>query len=171
MQSEIASYGLLAALAIATLYAGWSDVRGRRIANWLTLTIAVTAPLFWLVAGLSPWPQIAAQIGTALLTFFVGAFLFKIRAVGGGDVKLFAALALWLEPGWFFNLVLLAAVLHGVISIVVYTQYRRAKLAGRKPAKQGVPYAVSIAIAVIGVLAVRYGPAAEAAFSHNAMLS
>ena len=92
-------YGLLAALAIALLVAAFTDLRSRKIGNWLTGAIALGAPLFWWACDMplwaDPWSQasVAAQLGIALLTFVILAVLFALRAMGGGDVKLLTALA------------------------------------------------------------------------------
>src|SRR5690606_22120485 len=107
MLDEPFKYGLLAALAIALLVAAFSDLRSRRIAKWLTGTIALGAPPFWWASAMplwaDPWAQtsVAAQLGVAAFTFAILAVLFAIRAMGGGDVKLLTALALWIEPPLF----------------------------------------------------------------------
>lgn len=96
-------YGLLAALAIALLVAAFTDLRSRQIGNWLNGGIALAAPLFWWASGLTLWPDIALQLSVALGTFAVLAVLFAMGAMGGGDVKLLTALALWIEPVPFLN--------------------------------------------------------------------
>ena len=106
-------YGLLAALAIALLTAAFTDLRSRQIGNWLNGAIALGAPLFWWASGLSLWPEVAAQLAVALAAFVVLAGLFALRAMGGGDVKLLTALALWVEPAWFANLQVVMALLGG----------------------------------------------------------
>ena len=90
------SYGLLIALAIALLVAAATDIRSRQIANWLTFGIALAAPAFWWATGLSLWPDVALQFAAAVVTFGACSALFAIRWMGGGDVKLLTALALWL---------------------------------------------------------------------------
>ena len=91
-------YGLLIALAIALLYAAFTDIRSRTIANSLNLAIAALAPVFWWASGLSLWPDVVIQLGIALAAFAVFAGLFALGMMGGGDVKLLTALALWIEP-------------------------------------------------------------------------
>ena len=44
------------------------------------------------------------------------AGLFALRAMGGGDVKLLTALALWIEPLWFLRLLVVMALLGGVLT-------------------------------------------------------
>jgi prepilin peptidase CpaA len=152
-------YGLLAALAIALLTAAFTDLRTRQIGNWLNGAIALGAPLFWWASGLSLWPEVAAQIGVALAAFVVLAGLFALRAMGGGDVKLLTALALWIEPAWFLKLVVMMALLGGVLTIAFAGWH---VIRGRK-GKLAIPYGVAIASAGLWVLSAQYWPAAETA--------
>jgi len=156
MQDDYFQYGLLAALAIALLVAAFTDIRSRRIANWLNAGIALGAPLFWWASGLSLWPGVAIQIGVALATFVVLAGLFALRAMGGGDVKLLAALALWIQPAQFLSLLLVMALVGGILTIVVGAWH----LMRRRRDRIAVPYGVAIAAGGLWVLATTYLPAA-----------
>src|SRR6188768_3903385 len=111
-------YGLLAALAIALLVAAFTDLRSRQIGNWLNGGIALTAPLFWWASEFSLWPDIALQLGVAFGTFAVLAGLFALGAMGGGDVKLLAALALWIAPSAFFQLLIMMSLVGGLLTLV-----------------------------------------------------
>lgn len=130
-------------LAILLLIAAASDLRSRIIPNWLNLAIALTAPLAWLAMGLAFWPDIAWQIGAAAAVFALFVAMFAFNAIGGGDVKLIGALALWIRPGLLPSLLLIMALIGGVIAA--------AMLIHRKINKTGdvaeVPYGVAIAIA------------------------
>ena len=110
-------YGLLAGLAIALLVAAFTDLRSRQIGNKLNAAIALGAPLFWWASGLALWPDVAIQVGVALAAFAVLAALFAFGAMGGGDVKLLTALALWLEPLWFFRLLMVMALVGGLLAV------------------------------------------------------
>ena len=87
---------LLIVLAAALLACCWWDLKTRTIPNWLNLAIALLAIPFWSATGLPLWPDMALQIGIAFVAFWVFAAAFAMGAMGGGDVKLIAALALWL---------------------------------------------------------------------------
>lgn len=147
-------YGLLAGLAIALLVAAFTDLRSRQIGNWLNAAIALGAPLFWWAGGLSLWPDVALQIGVAGAAFLVLAGLFAIGAMGGGDVKLLTALALWIEPGWFVQLLFVMAILGGVLTVVFAAWHM---LRGRKE-RLAIPYGVAIACAGLWVLTAQYWP-------------
>ncbi len=148
------SYGLLGALAIALLFAAFTDIRRRQIDNWLNAGIALGAPLFWWASGLSLWPGVAWQLGVAAGTFIILSGLFAIRAMGGGDVKLLTALALWIQPEWFLRLVIVMALVGGVLTIALGAWH----VARRQREKLAVPYGVAIAGAGLWVLAAQYLP-------------
>ena len=156
MTGGIPAYGLLAALAIALLFAAFTDLRARVIENWLTLAIALAAPLFWWASGLSVWPGMALQLGLGLAVFSALAGLFALGAMGGGDVKLLSALALWLPWQPFLKLVVLMALIGGVLTILAASWHRIA----RRPGRVQVPYGIAIAAAGLWVLAGTYWPSA-----------
>ncbi|PEQ14643.1 potassium:proton antiporter [Novosphingobium sp. PC22D] len=118
MLGGLISYALLAALAMALVFAAFTDIKRREIDNWLNLAIALGAPLYWLASGLG-WVEIAFQLGLALATFVVACVLFATRQMGGGDVKLITALALWFVPSNFLQLVVLMAMIGGGASIAM----------------------------------------------------
>ena len=153
MLDEPFKYGLLAMLAIALLVAAFTDLRSRRIGNWLTGAIALGAPLFWWATSLALWPDVALQVGVAALTFAVLAALFAIRAMGGGDVKLLTALALWIEPMQFVRLILAMALLGGVLTIVFGTWH----VMRRQREKLAIPYGVAISLAGLWTIYLGYG--------------
>ena len=152
-------YGLLAALAIALLTAAFTDLRSRHIGNWLNAAIAITAPLYWWASGLSLWPGVAFQLGVAAVTFAVLAGLFALRAMGGGDVKLLTALALWIEPMPFLRLLIMMALLGGVLTVVFGAWH----IARRRKDRLAIPYGVAIAAAGLWVLGTSYLPVVPAA--------
>lgn len=148
-------YGLLVALAIALLVAGFTDLRSRKIGNWLNAGIALTAPLFWWASGLALWPDIAVQLGVALGAFTVLAGLFYFGQMGGGDVKLLSALALWIAPWPFLKLVIMMALVGGVLTLLFGAWH----VMRRQREKLAIPYGVAIAIAGLWTLSTSYLPA------------
>jgi prepilin peptidase CpaA len=153
---ENIQYGLLIALAIALVFAALTDIRRRQIDNWLNLAIALGAPVFWWASGLSLWPGVAMQLGVALAAFAVLAGLFALRMMGGGDVKLLTALALWIEPASFLQLLVVMALAGGVLTLVMGVWH----ITRRQPNKLAIPYGVAIAFGGLWVLADNYVPAA-----------
>jgi prepilin peptidase CpaA len=109
-------FSQVAALAIA-LAGCVTDLRARRIPNVLTFGAAAGAAGYYLAAdGL-------AGLGFAAAGWLVGGLmflpLFALRGMGGGDVKLMAALGAWVGPGTAVWLALYAALAGGVFALVV----------------------------------------------------
>lgn len=148
-------YGLLAGLAIALVFAAFTDIRSRQISNRLNLAIALAAPLFWWASGLSLWPGVALQLGVALAAFAVFAGLFAAGMMGGGDVKLLTALALWIEPTHFLQLLIIMAFAGGVLTVVMGSVH----FLRRQKERLAIPYGVAIAFGGLWVLAANYLPA------------
>lgn len=156
MLSEYLHYGLLAGLAIALLFAAFTDMRRRQIDNWLNAGIALAAPLFWWSSGLSLWPGVALQLGIAVAAFAVFAGLFALKMMGGGDVKLLTALALWIEPTLFLKLLIVMALAGGVLTIVMGMWH----IMRRQRDRIAVPYGVAIAFGGLWALGTHYLPTA-----------
>jgi len=157
MHGALLTYGLLAALAIALAVAAVTDIQRRQIDNWLTGAIALGAPLFWWACGLGVG-GIGGQLLSAAICFLVLWAMFVMRLMGGGDVKLLAALALWIKPAWFLNLVMTMAVLGGVLSVALAVWH----LAHRRHDRLSVPYGIAISGAGLWILVSRYLPALQA---------
>jgi prepilin peptidase CpaA len=153
MQGGYFSYGLLCALAIALLIAAFTDLRRRRIDNWLNAGIALAAPLYWLASGMG-LGDIGLQLGVAAGAFAVLAGLFAMGWMGGGDVKLLTALGLWIKPAWFLELILVMAIAGGVVTIIFgcwhVTRRNRDRIA--------IPYGVAISFAGLWTLGTHYLP-------------
>jgi prepilin peptidase CpaA len=82
--------GLVALLALAALI----DLRERRIPNWLTGGVAALYPLYVLVSPM-PVASLGVALAVAAAMFLFGFVLFARQLIGGGDVKLIAAVTLW----------------------------------------------------------------------------
>lgn len=154
MFSEYLHYGLLVGLAIALLFAAFTDLRHRKIDNWLNAGIAAAAPIFWWTSGLSIWPDVAMQLGVALAAFAVLAGLFALKMMGGGDVKLLTVLALWIEPTWFLKLLVVMALAGGLLTIVMGAWH----VMRRQKERLAIPYGVAIATGGLWVLGTQYLP-------------
>ena len=161
MLADYLHYGLLVALAIALVVAAFTDWRRRQIDNWLNAGIALAAPLYWWASGLDLWPGIALQFGVGIAAFAVFAAMFAMKWMGGGDVKLLTALALWIEPTWFLQLLIMMALLGGLLTLVLGAWH----IARRQRDRLAIPYGVAIAAAGLWVLGTHYFPAAQAALA------
>lgn len=135
----------IAFLALLLVSAGIQDARTREIANWKNAAIALAAPLWWWGAGYALWPDVAAQIALALVVLILFAGAFHFGWMGGGDVKMLAALALWMPPVTLVWTLILMSLIGGVLTVVMMIEARIKKNAG--PIE--VPYGVAIALAAL----------------------
>jgi len=133
---------LLLALGLLLVSAGIEDLRTRTIANWKNAAIALLAPCWWW-ANAMPFSDMGIQLAIALavLAFFAGAF--ALGQMGGGDVKLIAALALWLPLQPLIWMLLVMAIAGGALTLgmVVAKRLRRSA----RPIE--IPYGVAIVFA------------------------
>ncbi len=136
-------------LAVMLLMAAWTDIKTRTIPNELNAAIALMAIGFWWISGDAFWPDIAARIGIAAALFGVCALLFIIRMMGGGDVKMIGALALWLPLPALVTMLIVMALAGGAITLFLLIRQRWRPNAERPE----VPYGVAIAIGGIWVVA------------------
>ena len=143
---------LCATLALMLLWAAVVDIKTRTIANGLNLTIALMAPLFWWAMGVDPWPDAAIRVAVAIGVFLLLALAFQMGAMGGGDVKLAAALALWFAPADTLFLIVLMSLAGGVLTLIVMIEHNIKKNEGRPE----VPYGVAIAFGGLWLLAQRF---------------
>lgn len=143
---------LIAILAAMLIVAATGDLRTRTIPNWLNGAIALGAIPFWLVSGLSVWPDMAIQIGVAFAVFALFALAFHLGAMGGGDVKMVAALALWLPLGAVMKLLVIMSIAGGVLTALMLVRHRLAK-SGQE---LEIPYGVAIAFGGFWLIAERF---------------
>ena len=141
--------GLLAALLVA---AAVLDLRSRTIPNTLNLAVALLAIPFWWASGLGLWPDAALQVGIAALVFGLFALAFAVGAMGGGDVKLLGALALWLPWQALLPMLVIMSLAGGVLTLAMVVRQRLARKEGRPE----IPYGVAIAFAGLWLIGQRF---------------
>jgi len=147
---------LLGALALLLVWAGIEDARTREIANWKNALIACLAPVWWVANGLPVWPDMAIQLGVALIVFAVFAGCFAIGQMGGGDVKLIGALALWLPLQPLVAMMMTMALIGGGLTLLmVADQWVRRGHGVPRPKKGAL--AVLLALIVFGAALARPG--------------
>jgi len=160
---------ILAGAVLLSLVAAWTDLRSRRIPNWLTvpgLLIGVGAN-----TALSGWSGLKASllgaaVGLALLLPFV-----LLRSLGAGDWKLAGALGAFTGPSLLVDLLLGSVLVAGVMAVglVIYKRRTRQtirnighilvslvtfRLPGERvsldnPESLKVPYGVALAFTVV----------------------
>lgn len=143
---------LLGLLALMLLAACWWDLRTRTIPNLLNLAIALLAIPFWWSTGLHLWPDAAIQAGIAAVLFGLFAIAFALNAMGGGDVKLIGALALWLPFPAVVVLLIVMSVSGGVLTLAMFLRHRFAGRTGQPE----IPYGVAIAFGGLWLISERF---------------
>jgi prepilin peptidase CpaA len=152
---------LLAGLAIALVWAAVVDVKTFTISNRLNAAIALAAPLYWWSIGLPVWPDAAIQVAAAAGVFVLLAITFTIGMMGGGDVKLAAALALWFSPMSTVKFLVVMSIAGGLLTLVVMVAHKKfpgwqVDDDGKPRSRAQVPYGVAIAIGGLWILAQRF---------------
>jgi len=143
---------LLAVLALILVVAAVIDVRTFTISNRLNLAVAALAPLYWWSAALPMWPDIAIHLALAAGIFALLALAFAAGMMGGGDVKLAAALALWFAPAEALKFLVFMSLAGGVVTVLILAAHR---LRGRE-GRPKIPYGVAIAIGGLAIFAQRF---------------
>ena len=143
---------LILALALLVSAAGIQDVLSRRISNIFPLVIVL---LFLIATTLGGWSaEVWQNFASFLLVFGIGAILFQRGILGGGDVKLWAAVALWFKLSQLPLLVLSITLAGGVLALLSLSTRRFRKSGGARPAAswktaRSVPYGVAIALGTV----------------------
>ena len=143
---------LLVGLAAILIVAAAIDVRTFTISNRLNLTVALLAPVYWLSIALPIWPGVGIQLAAGAGVFVLLACAFYAGMMGGGDVKLAAALALWFSPSSTLKFLVLMSLAGGVLTLVVMMLHRLKRREGRPE----IPYGVAIAFGGLFILTQRF---------------
>jgi prepilin peptidase CpaA len=132
-----------------------TDLRSRRIPNWLTASALVAG------VGINLWVAGAEGASLALAGAAIGFALlipfYFVRAIGAGDVKLLAAMGALLGPHSLLVTAAAGALVGGFMSIIILARRGRLPIAVHQmfvmrtvptPSGAKAPYAVAIASGV-----------------------
>ena len=143
---------LVAVLAVLLIVAAVVDIRTFTISNWLVLAVAVLAIPFWWASDVALWPDVAWRVGISLAVFAAFAAAFYLGMMGGGDVKLAAALVLWFPPLATILFLVLMSIAGGVLTLLVVIVHKLRSAEG----KPEIPYGVAIAFGGLWLVAQRF---------------
>jgi len=154
---------------IFAVTAGFTDIRARRIPNWLTYPAAFIAILLHTLAAGWPGAKLAL-LGTALGLGILLPFVL-LKSLGGGDWKLVGALGAFFGPQRLVLVLMLTLLINGVMALALVLRKRRfgqtlrnigrmgaaffrfhlpgADLTLENPEAVKVPFGVAAAIAVL----------------------
>jgi prepilin peptidase CpaA len=112
-----------AATMILLVAVGISDITRYRIPNVIVYAIVIA---FLVGAAFNfAWPAVGWAVAAGVAMFLLGAGLFAIGLFGGGDVKLFAAMALWTGFADLPRFLLVLSAAGGVLGVVMLLLRRR----------------------------------------------
>jgi prepilin peptidase CpaA len=160
----------LSAAVVVTALGAWLDVRTGHIPNWLTIgTIALTPLLHGgvqLVGGGGARAALTAlllSVGGAAVCVVFPAGLHARDAIGGGDVKLFAAVGALCHPLLGLRAELYSFAFGGVYALAIACAHQRlrrvlANVASLATSGRGASPQTSTP-APTSMIAVRFGPA------------
>lgn len=130
---------MLALLVTLLVVAAVTDIRSRIISNRLNAVIALLAIPWWFAIGLGGY-DILFQIGLAAAVLVAFAICFALGMMGGGDVKLLAALGLWLPLTKMLLMLEVMAIGGGLLTLGMVVAHKLRKAPGRPE----IPYGVAI---------------------------
>jgi prepilin peptidase CpaA len=110
-------------VAVLVSIAGASDIRSRRIPNWLTLSgVCAGLVLHASTAGYAGTGVSAAGMMLGFGAYFV---LYCLRAMGAGDVKLMAAVGAIVGPAGWISVFVATVIAGGLLALGVVIFKRR----------------------------------------------
>lgn len=160
MASMITQFLLMFAFPALLAIAAGFDLATFTIPNLLSLTLAIVFLVFGLAAGLTPG-AFSLHLLAGLIALTVGFGLFAFGYIGGGDAKLFAAVALWLGFRDLPAYALAASVLGGflTLTLIAFRQWplpaglaRHGWILKLHEKSSGIPYGVALASGALVLL-------------------
>ena len=109
--------------ALFALTAGVTDLRWRRIPNWLTYPAAPLAIALHAIAG--GWPEAKVSLEGFGIAFAVFLVFFLLRGLGGGDLKLAAALGALVGVHHLADVIIAVLLINALLAIVLIIAKRR----------------------------------------------
>ncbi len=163
---SVALWPTILAMTVAVI----SDLRSRRIPNWLVVPFLLSGLVVSTAAG--GWRGFAHSASGMLLAAISFGALYLLGGMGMGDVKLCAGLGAWLGPSQLLLALALTGLAGGVMALIwaVYGGFTQDMLSGtadlvfgwrkrglrphstlvlRHPSARKMPYAPAIAVGAL----------------------
>jgi prepilin peptidase CpaA len=145
----------------AMAFAAASDLVSMTISNRVSIALVLGFFLVAVLVGM-PLAQIGSHALAGLLVLAISFVFFTFGWIGGGDAKLASATALWIGFPLLFEYLMIAAIIGGVITLLLL-ELRRiplpAALAEQRwitrlhSIESGIPYGIALAAAGLFVYA------------------
>lgn len=151
---QLAPQWLIIVLCALLLLAAVEDFIRLRISNVTSAAVLVAGLV---AATLQGWSiDIWQNVLVCLVILLAGTALFAAGKMGGGDVKLFAAVAFWTDLQGALMLVPAILITGGFLALIMLSRrmiFRTAGGASRNAPDKGLPYGVAIAIGTFIIVA------------------
>lgn len=118
---------IAAVLVPGILLASWIDYTQHRVPNWLNLSLIVTG--FICQGVFMGWSGVATGFWGLLTGFGLLILPWMMHGMGAGDVKLMAAIGVWLGPLYTFYSFGLGALIGGLAGAVMIVSTGRLRMA------------------------------------------
>lgn len=151
------SYFALASFSALMIYAAYSDLKSYTLPNFISLILVAGFALIMVILQ-PPLSAVGWHVGVGAILFVIGFILFATGLFGGGDVKVIAALGLWLGPMNVLSFLTLMTIFGGVLAVALLV-FRKIEIpqhwlensaiAGLHSKEEGIPYGVAIALAAL----------------------
>ncbi|RYG07620.1 MAG: pilus assembly protein CpaA, partial [Caulobacteraceae bacterium] len=115
---DILTLALLGVMPALVIVAGLKDLTSMKIPNWISGLLIIFFVPAALAVRLAPM-DMAIHLGVAIAALIVGAGMFALRWIGGGDAKLLAAACLWLGLQGSGMYLLWTGVMGGLFCLVL----------------------------------------------------
>lgn len=148
---------VLFVVPLFTVVAALSDLTTMKIPNWISVVLIVAFFPIALLYGL-PLSVVGVSTGLAFAALFVGAGMFALNWIGGGDAKLLAASMLWMGASGALPFLLYTALAGGGFCLLLLTARSHLPLFAQTgpgwvmrlmQPKGDIPYGVAIAIGAL----------------------
>ncbi|MND59751.1 Type IV leader peptidase family protein [compost metagenome] len=148
---------LLAVLPVLAIIAALHDLTTMKIPNWISGLLILGFFPAAIVLGL-PLDVVAVSVGLAVAALMVGAGMFALNWIGGGDAKLMAASVLWMGLSGALPFILYTALVGGGFCLLLMTARSHLPLFAQTgpgwvmrlmQPKGDIPYGVAIAVGAL----------------------
>lgn len=147
IESGLPGFGTL---ALTALYAGWTDLRDRRLSNGLCLAVAIAGLIQLLMFGGSG--ALASGAFHAAMALAAGAVLFAVGGLGGGDAKYYAAVACWFDLSHALMLLAAVSLVGMALALGWMVAVRQGRIQGKTAGDTDrtlVPFGIAIALGAV----------------------
>ena len=111
---------VLCLAAALFIWAAVTDIRIFQIPNRISISLLLLYPAHLLAGrGMPDWELVGVAVALALVVFAVGFGMFVMGWMGGGDVKLLSAAALWAGPADILPFLIVMVVASGLLAVAV----------------------------------------------------